>query len=142
YKPSEDVRKIFLTKEEIQKIVNLDLSDDKLKDAIRDYFIIACLSSLRYSDFTRIKRENIKNDRIQIITAKTGQEVIIPISPLVKAIFEKYNYEMPKAPCNQIFNRYLKDIGKQAGLIEKTTITKTVAGVKKTEVKEKWELLS
>lgn len=141
-KPFEDVHKIFLTKDEIHKIANLDLSNDKLKDVIRDYFIIACLSSLRYSDFTRIRKENIRQGYLQIITAKTGQEVVIPISPIVRAIFEKHDYEMPKAPCNQIFNRYLKEIGKQAGLTEKVAITRTVAGIKKTDVKEKWELLS
>lgn len=141
-KPTEDVYKIFLTKEEINQISILDLSGDKLKEITRDYFIIACLSSLRYSDFTRIRKENIKGDYLQMITTKTGQEVIIPISPIVKSIFEKYNYEMPKAPCNQIFNRYLKDIGKMAELTERIAITKTVAGVKKTEIKEKWELLS
>ncbi|MEJ0104717.1 MAG: site-specific integrase [Bacteroidota bacterium] len=141
-KPTEDVYKIFLTKEEIQQLINLDLSGDKLKEVTRDYFIIACLTSLRYSDFTRIRKENIKNGYLQMITTKTGNEVVIPISPLVKSIFEKYSYEMPKAPCNQIFNRYLKDIGKMAELNEKIAITKTIAGIKKTEIKEKWELLS
>ncbi|MGC4035213.1 MAG: site-specific integrase [Chitinophagaceae bacterium] len=141
-KPTEDVYKIFLTKEEIQQIANLDLSNDKLKEITRDYFVIACLTSLRYSDFTRIRTENIKNGYLQMITTKTGNEVVIPISPLVRSILEKYSYEMPKAPCNQIFNRYLKDIGKMAELNEKVAITKTIAGIKKTEIKEKWELLS
>lgn len=141
-KPNEDVHKIFLDREEISKISKLDLTCDKLKDITRDYFLIACLSSLRYSDFTRIRKENIKGDYLQMITTKTSQEVIIPISPIVRTIFEKYNYEMPKAPCNQLFNRYLKEIGKMAGLTENVSITKTVSGVKKTEVKEKWELLS
>ncbi|MBV4356293.1 site-specific integrase [Pinibacter aurantiacus] len=141
-KPSEDVYKIFLTMNEIYKIANLDLTSDKAKDIVRDFFVIACQSSLRYSDFTRIRKENIKGDYLQMVTTKTGQEVIIPISPSVRSIFEKYNYEMPKAPCNQVFNRCLKEIGKQAELNEKVAITKTVAGVKKTEIKEKWELLS
>lgn len=141
-KPSEDVHKIFLIKDEIQELFALDLKSDKLKEIVRDYFIIACSSSLRYSDFTRIKKENIKGDFLQMITTKTGKEVIIPISPAVRSIFEKYDYEMPKAPCNQIFNRYLKEVGKMAGLTEKISITKTVGGIKKNEVKEKWELLS
>ncbi len=141
-KPTEDVNKIFLTTEEIQKIAALDLSNEKLKEVIRDYFIIACQTSLRYSDFTRIRKENVKDNYLRIITTKTGQEVIIPVSPLARTIFEKYEYEMPKAPCNQVFNRFLKEVGKKAGLFERVEITKTVAGIKKTEIKEKWELLS
>lgn len=142
YQPTETVHKIFLTKEEIEKLANVDLSDDNLKDTVRDYFIIACLTSLRFSDFTRIKKEHIINDRIQLVTEKTGQEVVIPISNLVRQILVKHNYDLPKAPCNQIFNRYIKDIGKLAGLNEPVTITKTIGGKKVTNKFLKHELLS
>jgi integrase len=141
-KPVENVHKIFLTKEEIQKIAELDLSNDRLKDITRDYFIIACQTSLRYSDFTRIQKEHIQNDRIQMITNKTGQEVVIPISPLTRSVLEKYSYSLPKPPCNQIFNKYLKEIGKTAELNEEVSITKTIAGVKTTKVYPKYALLS
>ena len=118
-KPTEDVYKIFLAKDEILMLANLEIPKNNIKSIIRDYFIIGCCTSLRYSDLIRIKKENIKNECIYMTTVKTSQEVIIPISPLVKLILEKYNYELPKAPCNQIFNRYLKEIGKSAGLTEK-----------------------
>ena len=141
-KPSEDVNKIFLTKDEILLLTKLDLKADKQKEIVRDYFVIGCSTSLRYSDLIRIRKENIKGEYLQMITAKTNQEVVIPISSMVRLILEKYNYDLPKAPCNQVFNRYLKDIGKMAELTEKISITKTVAGIRKTEIKEKWELLS
>lgn len=142
FQPIEPVHKIFLTMPEIETIAALDLSEDKMKDVVRDYFIIACLTSLRYSDFTRIRKEHIQNDRIQMITNKTGQEVVIPLSSLIKRILEKYNYVLPKAPCNQLFNRHLKDIGKMAELNEEVSITKTIGGVKKTTVFLKYQLLS
>ncbi|MBV9963129.1 MAG: site-specific integrase [Parafilimonas sp.] len=141
-KPTEEVFKIFLTQDEITKIANLDLSDDHKKDITRDYFIIACLTSLRYSDFIRIRPEHIKGEYLQMITAKTNQEIVIPISPIVRSIFEKYNFRMPKAEVNQIFNKYLKEIGKQAELNENVHVTKTVAGVKRTFIKPKWQYLS
>ena len=140
--PIEPVHKIFLTMPEIEIIAALDLSEDKMKDVVRDYFIIACLTSLRYSDFTRIRKEHIQNDRIQMVTNKTGQEVVIPLSSLIKKILVKYNYVLPKAPCNQLFNRHLKDIGKMAELNEEITITKTIGGIKKTTVFLKYQLLS
>lgn len=142
FKPIEAVHKIFLTMTEIEKIANIELSDDEIKDVVRDYFIIACLTSLRYSDLIRIKTEFIKNDRIQMLTKKTGEEVVIPISPMVRQILIKYNYTLPKAPCNQIFNRYIKEIGKMAEINEQVTITKTVGGIKKTSVFFKYQLLS
>ena len=141
-KPNEDVPKVFLTIDEIQLLISLDLSNDKLKDIVRDYFIISCYTSLRYSDFINIGSENIKGGTIQMITRKTGEEVIIPIAPPVKTVFEKYDYSLPTAPCNQVFNSTLKDVARLAGITELITITKTIAGVKQTKIYEKCQLLS
>ncbi|MBN9298616.1 MAG: site-specific integrase [Filimonas sp.] len=141
-KPAEDVERIFLTKEEIETLANLDLSDDKTNDVVRDYFIISCYTALRYSDVVRLKKENIKDEVLIVRTVKTGQEVVIPISSHVRRVFEKYNYELPKAPCNQISNRCLKEIGKKAELNDPVIVTKTIGGNKKTATKEKWQLLT
>ncbi|OYZ01866.1 MAG: hypothetical protein B7Y37_04525 [Sphingobacteriia bacterium 28-36-52] len=141
-KPNEETQKIFLTMEKINKLADLDLSNNTLYDIIRDYFIISCLTALRFSDVIRIRKENIKKNFIEIKTVKTGQGVVIPIAPLVKNILIKYNYELPKAPCNQVFNRYLKEIGKKAGLNDSIQITRTIGGIKKSEIKFEWELLS
>ena len=141
-KPNETSHKIFLTKEEINKIAALDFSNDLQKDITRDYFLICTMSGLRFSDVVRIKKEHIINDRIQMITLKTGQEVIIPIAPLLKSIFLKYDFEFPKCPCNQVFNRHLKEIGKEAELNNIETVTKTIGGVKSVKSFKKYELLS
>ncbi len=141
-KPSEETQKIFLTMEKINKLADLDLSNNTMYDIIRDYFIISCLTALRFSDVIRIRKENIKENFIEIKTVKTGQGVVIPIAPLVKNILIKYNYELPKAPCNQVFNRYLKEIGKMAGLNDTIQVSRTIGGIKKTEIKLEWELIS
>ncbi len=141
-KPHENSTKVFLDMDEIKRINSLDLSDDKQLDITRDYFIISCLTSLRYSDFTRIKSEHVKDNFIKMVTIKTASEVIIPMSPMVKTIFQKYNFDLPKAPCNQLFNRYLKEICKLAELNEPIHITKTIGGIKRTFVIEKYKLIS
>ena len=141
-KPAEDVEKVFLTKPEIQQIIDLDLSRDTSKDIVRDYYIISCYTSLRYSDFTNIQPENIKENTLELITSKTNEGVIIPIAPTVRAIFKKYNNNLPKAPCNQVFNLLLKDVCRLAGLTERVTITKTIAGKKQSKTYEKYQLIS
>jgi len=141
-KPAEDVEKVFLTNHEIQKIVDLDLSNKKQMDIVRDYYIISCFTSLRYSDFSIIRPENIKGNNIEINTTKTKESVIIPIAPAVRTILDKYNNDLPKAPCNQIFNLVLKDICRLAGLTEKITITKTIAVIRQSITYEKYELIS
>lgn len=141
-KPHEDVHKVFLTMPEIKKIASCDLGNDKMKNIVRDYFVISCLTSLRYSDFICIRPEHIKGNTINMITKKTGEPVIIPISSMVKNIFEKYEYQLPKAPCNQVFNRVLKEVGKIAEIDEEVTVSKTVAGVKQTMTFNKYQLLT
>ena len=140
-KPSEDSHKTFVSENEILQLLNTDLEDDKMKNIVRDYFVISTLTGLRFSDLVRIKKENIINDRIQIVTLKTGAEVIIPIASHVKFIFEKYDYNLPKCPCNQVYNRVIKQIGKQAGLDGTEVITKTIGGIITTKRFEKWQLL-
>jgi integrase len=141
-KPTEDVHKIFLTIEEISVLHKLQMSPSTLQDIVRDYFLISCMTSLRYSDVIDIKPENIKENTIQMITKKTGEEVIIPISPVVNEILIKHNFQLPKAPCNQVFNRVLKEVGKLAGINENISVTKTIGGIKKTTIYKKYQLLT
>ena len=64
-----------------------------------------------------------------MITLKTGEEVVIPIAPLIRNVFEKYDYNLPKCISNQAFNKYIKEVGKEAGLTNIETVTKTVGGM-------------
>lgn len=141
-KLSEDIKKIFLTQEEIQKIIDVDLGDDKNLNIVRDFFLVSCYTALKFSDLVDIRREHIKGSTIELITKKTGEEVVIPMATQVKLIFEKYNYNFPKICCNQIFNSLLKDIGRIAGITEAVTITKVIGGIKKSTTYEKYQLLS
>jgi site-specific recombinase XerD len=142
HKPIEDIHKPFLVKSEIEALYNQQFENGSLKEIVRDYFIISCLTALRYSDLVDIKEEHIKENVLELITKKTGEEVVIPIAPMVRKILEKYNYSLPKAPCNQVFNKVLKEVGKQAELNETITITKTVGGIKKTISYKKYQLLT
>lgn len=91
----ETVDKIYLTKDEIQRINNLDLSATKTREIARDLFVLSCYTGLRFSDFTRIKKEDIKDGMLHIRTTKTDQLVVIPIAATVTQILKKYNYNLP-----------------------------------------------
>ncbi len=141
-KPVESVRKLFLTIDEIKSINELDLSNEKELDIVRDFFVISTMTALRYSDVINLKAENIKEDRIEIITKKTGESVVIPLSPIVKNIFLKYGNNLPKAPCNQVYNKQIKRVGEKAELNEPITIVRTSGGIKKAITLPKYEFLS
>jgi integrase len=89
---------------------------------------------LRFSDFTNIQPKNIQGEFIQIKTAKTGQNVAIPIHPTVREIMKRYEGKtlnsLPPAISNVKLNAYIKDAAKDAGLKEIITLEKAVAGKK------------
>ena len=56
--------------------------------------------------------------------------------------FIKYNYNLNRAPCNQVFNKVLKEVGCKAGLDETITFSKTTGGIKKIITCKKYQLLT
>ncbi len=103
---------IYLTEKEIEAIANLENLPTKLYDTVRNLFVISCWSGLRYSDVSRLRLQNIHNGFISITQQKVSAKVVIPVHKMVRQILEKYPDGLPKCPPNQVFNRYLKDIGK------------------------------
>jgi integrase len=121
----EDTEAVYLTWEEILKLYRHDFSSNKRLERVRDLFVFGCCVGLRFSDFSRIKPENIIKDGsdyfIKVKTQKTGETVIIPCNPLVLEIFNKYKSEnntLPRAVSSQKFNDYIKECCQQAELNE------------------------
>ena len=58
----------------------------RFQEEIRDFFIIGCLTGLRYSDYSRLNESNIdrSTNTIRIKTQKTGAVVSIPMHKFVR----------------------------------------------------------
>lgn len=113
---------VHLTENEILKLYNTDLSNEPNVEKARDLIVIGCFVGLRFSDYNRIKQENIiikKGDTyISIITQKTKEPVLVPINPIIKEILEKYGGTPPPSVSNQKFNIYIKRAAELAKLTE------------------------
>lgn len=105
-----EVQDIYLTSDELERLEALDLSNNKTYDKIRDVFLVGCYTAQRYSDYSRINENNIKGRVLHLIQKKTGETVIIPIKPQLKAILKKYDNNLP-ITSEQVLNRYIKKIG-------------------------------
>ena len=125
-----DVDNIYLTESELNSIYELDLTSTRHLDIARDIFLCGCYTALRYSDYSRLRKEHfVYKDGvlyIDLITKKTKNRVVIPVKPLVKSIIEKYNYNLPKSN-EQKLNKYIKEIGLLAGIDEKVEV-KSIKG--------------
>ncbi len=138
----EEVTNIYLNEDEIQRILQLDMSKDLKRQTIRDLFVIGCYTGLRFGDFKQINEKNISDDRLKIKTQKTGKYVIIPFHPIVKKIISRYNGSLPKSYCNNVVNAELKIIGQQANFNE-DVIQVRMHGTERKETRyKKWQLIS
>ena len=163
-----EVDSIYLTKEDLDAIMAVDLSGYPTGyEQARDIFMIGVWTAQRVSDYNYIKKEdfstltkNILKEEDdpdnpgekkawiekQVITylnvrqQKTGAKVAIPCNSTLKAILEKYDYQVPHL-ADQVINRYIKEIALAAGLTELVEIETTKGGTPKKEKIEKYKLV-
>ena len=122
---SQEGKRLFLTSDEIRKIISLKFTGkNQYLDKVRDTFVFACYSGLRFSDVESLTWSHITKDSICISMQKTSKEVSIALIPQTKAILSKYR---PKEKdlngvkvfpviSNQKTNDYLKLIVGMAGI--------------------------
>jgi integrase len=113
----EDTDSIYLSHDELTELYNLDLTENKRLEKVRDLFILGSYTGLRFSDFSRLTNENILEDRIKIVSQKTKKPVSIPFHHTVKSIIEKYGCVFPQIS-NVKMNEYLKELGKLTKLLK------------------------
>lgn len=139
-KLAEPKEAVYLNIKELEKIQALDLSGHL--DKVRDLFLVGCWTGLRFSDWHKVKPENINNGFLTLNQQKTGQPVVIPLYPTVKTILDKYYGKLPKPLSNQKVNEYLKEIARLADFKEAITQQITKGGKVETGIKHKWELVT
>jgi integrase len=115
---------VALNEKEIMKVYRAKMPSVKL-DRVRDLFVFGCFTGLRFSDYSRVQKENIVDVEgqlmVKITTQKTGEAVIIPTNPIILEILRKYEDTqkgLPRPLSNQKFNDYVKEVCKIAGLDE------------------------
>lgn len=141
-KPKEETDTIYLTTSEIDTIYKLDLSSNEPLERVRDWFIIGCYTGLRYSDLRKLSFDDITNGIIKMRMHKTNNYVDIPLHPIVKEIFDKYNNYLPKLISNQKFNDQIKEICKEAKLDEIIVVEETKGKLKTRRKESKYNLIS
>lgn len=141
----EPTNAVFLSMNEITRIYYYKFEKQdkrRAKERIRDLFVIGCLTALRYSDYSTLTADNLQDRYIVKRTKKTNVDVKVPAHDYVLEIFDKYHGNIPNGLCIQYFNKYIKLIMREIGLIDKITYSYTQGGKLITATREKWELIS
>ena len=159
---------IFLTKEELDKLYNLEIpasgtvlklktyegeeyektvQDSAAMSKARDLFCFSAFTSLRYSDVVEVRRVDIQDGVLNITTQKTHDRLPIVLHKNALAILDKYkdeDFKNGKALpyiTNQQMNRALKNLGEICGFTTPYTITCYRNGTRYDEVYPKYELI-
>jgi len=134
---------IYLNKDELGEIESFDLSRYPKLERVRDLFLVGCFTGLRYSDYSILKPENIRDGLIEITQVKTNDPVVIPVHDTVARIIAKYGGQLPRSLSNQKTNDYLKDLGEMIPCLSKEVVKSFTKGGKRQQTRhEKWELLT
>ncbi len=114
---SEENEVIYLTEDELMKLYNMEISNERLK-RVRDIFVFQCFTGVRYSDIQNIDWEDIKTGIWKLRTQKTHQIIEIPLNHYALSILAKYKEYPQPLPVisNQKINKYLKELCKLAGI--------------------------
>ena len=143
---TEEIDAIYLKQEEVDAIFNLDKLTEK-ENLIRELFIIGIETSLRFSDFIRIKPHYIVGDKLTLNPNKTKNnkknKVEIPISSKFRSILSKRN-GIPPIYEGELteFNKQIRELAKKAGINSQVVITRKIGGVLIETIYEKFELVS
>lgn len=154
----EETDSIYLTQDEIQKIYDLEITEELLQEngyqnynlcltikslnEERDRFLFGCFTALRHSDYSRLDSLHFKDNIIRIWTVKKDKKVFIPMHHQLRKLLERRNNILPAPISDQKHNKQIKAIGKLAGINEAIILTKTRGGKRVETVKSKYEFIT
>lgn len=140
---------IYLKWDELIKLYNFKFdAKQKYLEHIRDSFCFCCFTSLRYSDLAKLKRSDVTETHITVVTQKTVDGLKIELNKYSKAILDKYkDVSFPNDLAlpiisNQKMNDYLKAIGEIAEINSPQRIVYFKGNNRIEEVYPKYKLLT
>ena len=143
---------VYLTAAELHNIYTVKLKienrdkkySENIASAVRDIFVVQCLTGLRYSDMIHIYKENIQEDEegkyIVLITKKTMKRLKIYFNDRACHILELWDWNLPHYKL-EVMNRWLPEIAKQAGVKGRVEVLRMIGSKRVVEYKQKWEMV-
>lgn len=114
----EESDAIYLSWKEVNQIYCTDLSEFPHLIPYRDLFVLGCLTGLRFSDYSNIRPEDIRDGMLYKKQGKSDHWVVIPLMNTAKEILiNRFKKAVPVVH-NSDFNANIKEIGRLAGIKE------------------------
>lgn len=139
-KMSSETYEIALSSDELEKLIQHDFSENKKLERVRDVFVFGCTTGMRYSDYSKVSRDHVRNDIIYINTKKQKDNLEIPLNSISKSILEKYEYNLPLIS-DQKFRDYIKLACGEVGFTENVIKTSYIGAKRIDDIKPKNKLI-
>lgn len=145
--PKKITTQVYLSQQELKAMRSCDKLTNSEKRVL-DIFLIQCFTGLRYSSLveflsnpTAYIKNHSTNCYIDIVSKKTGEQSVIPMSLTVFEILNKYEFKF-QLLSEEYFNRTLKNIGEKAEINTPIAIQVTRNSITETVIKPKFLKIS
>lgn len=116
--------RVYLIDSEVKKLVELlDKRINKSQRVTLCYFLLACYTGMRHSDWGKFDKKMIEEGQLKFRATKNQNHIVLPIGPTLNKIIKAIE-DLPAPFSNQKSNMFLKSIADKAG-IEKEITTHT-----------------
>lgn len=136
----EDPDTVYLTKDEVERLWEYEPKFE-LERKARDLFLLGVYSCARFSDYSRLSSDMIRDGVICFTQVKTASSVMVPASPRLLGILERNGGKAPHL-FQQHLNEWIKKVCKAVGIDETMEFTSSDGLRRKTEMRHKYELVS
>ncbi len=137
-------REIYLTEEELRRLFNIRLHNHKSHALARDIFLVGCYTAQRFSDYSRIRLSDVKENEggkvIELTQQKTGERVVIPCRTELLEVLKKIGNNPPPI-WEQKVNKYIKTVARAAKIKNNVTKETLKGGLKTITQEEKCNLI-
>lgn len=133
------VQNVYLTEEEIQKIVDYSPKNDR-EALVQAQFIIGVLTLARHSDFVNFDESNIVGENLVYVSQKTKIQASIPVSPTLRRFLKIQKELIAKgvSVSDDSFNDIIRRICCKCGIDEPIKLYRRG----ETTTKAKWEFVT
>lgn len=121
--PKARTEAIALSTQEIDLLWNYE-PKNKGEGRVRDLALVGYYTASRFSDYSRLSLDNVRDGLVEFVQQKTGDKVVLPASPRLVEILERNGGHAPYVH-QVVFNRMIKDVAREAGICGEVDLPKT-----------------
>ena len=143
----QDTLKVILTDEEIERIKATKFEGGGYLANAKDLLLLSVHTGLRYSDYSRIRKEHLKEDSdrkpvLLIRQQKTKEILEIPLTYYSLALVKRLINGELRSVSNQNLNQYIKEVCRIAAIDEPFEVHRFKGKLEVTTYRPKWELIT